>query len=144
MTLYKIDEVATECNLTKRTLRYYEEIGLVSPQRSDGNTRLYTREDIERLKKIISARDVLGFSLQELQRYIEVVEMLRGQRERYRSITDDEQRRHQLEQIDRTLGEQLAMMQEKIRTIHSFKDEAEQLREQVREGLARLSRETDS
>lgn len=144
ITLYKIDEVATECNLTKRTLRYYEEIGLVSPQRSDGNTRLYTREDIERLKKIISARDVLGFSLQELQRYIEVVEMLRGQRERYRSITDHQERRHQLEQIDQTLGEQLEMMEEKIRTIHSFKAEAEQLREQVRDGLARLNSEIEN
>lgn len=142
MTLYKIDEVATECNLTKRTIRYYEEIGLLTPQRSEGNTRLYTREDIERLKKIISARDVLGFSLQELQRYIEVVEMLRGQRERYRNITDLQERRQQLQQIDITLGQQLEMMESKMNTIQSFKQEAEGLRQQVREGLERLSSET--
>lgn len=142
MTLYKIDEVASECNLTKRTIRYYEEIGLLSPQRSEGNTRLYTREDIERLKKIISARDVLGFSLQELHRYIEVVEMLTGQRERYRSITDLEERRRQLEEIDDTLGKQLDMMESKMRTIQSFKEEAEQLRQQVREGMERLGRQS--
>lgn len=142
MTLYKIDEVASECNLTKRTIRYYEEIGLLSPQRSEGNTRLYTREDIERLKKIISARDVLGFSLQELHRYIEVVEMLTGQRERYRSITDLEERRLQLEEIDDTLGKQLDMMESKMRTIQSFKEEAEQLRQQVREGMERLGRQS--
>lgn len=141
MTLYKIDEVATECNLTKRTIRYYEEIGLLTPQRSEGNTRLYTRDDIERLKKIISARDVLGFSLQELQRYIEVMEMLRGQRERYRNITDLQERRQQLQQIDITLGEQLEMMESKMNTIQSFKQEAEELRQQVREGLERLSGE---
>ncbi|WP_411344874.1 MerR family transcriptional regulator [Paenibacillus sp. WLX1005] len=141
MTLYKIDEVATECNLTKRTIRYYEEIGLLAPQRSEGNTRLYTRDDIERLKKIISARDVLGFSLQELQRYIEVMEMLRGQRERYRNITDLQERRQQLQQIDITLGEQLEMMESKMNTIQSFKQEAEELRQQVREGLERLSGE---
>ncbi len=142
MTLYKIDEVASECNLTKRTIRYYEEIGLLSPQRSEGNTRLYTREDIERLKKIISARDVLGFSLQELHRYIEVVEMLTGQRERYRSITDLEERRRQLEEIDDTLGKQLDMMESKMRTIQSFKEEAEQLRQQVRQGMERLGRQS--
>ncbi len=142
MTLYKIDEVASECNLTKRTIRYYEEIGLLSPQRSEGNTRLYTRENIERLKKIISARDVLGFSLQELHRYIEVVEMLTGQRERYRSITDLEERRRQLEEIDDTLGKQLDMMESKMRTIQSFKEEAEQLRQQVREGMERLGRQS--
>lgn len=51
MSLYKIDDVAKECGLTKRTIRYYEEIGVMpSPQRTDGGTRLYTREDIDYLK----------------------------------------------------------------------------------------------
>lgn len=52
MSLYKIDDVAKECGLTKRTIRYYEEIGVMpSPQRTDGGTRLYTREDIDYLKR---------------------------------------------------------------------------------------------
>ncbi len=52
MVTYKIDEVAKQCGLTKRTIRYYEEIGLLpSPQRSEGNMRLYTQEDVDLLKK---------------------------------------------------------------------------------------------
>ncbi len=65
MERFKIDDVAKATGLTKRTIRYYEEIGLIKPPaRSEGGTRLYTAEDIERLKNIVAAREVLGFSLQ--------------------------------------------------------------------------------
>ncbi|MFD1988469.1 MerR family transcriptional regulator [Paenibacillus nicotianae] len=139
MTLYKIDEVATACNLTKRTLRYYEEIGLVSPQRSDGGTRLYSQTDIDRLKKIINARDVLGFSLQELQHYVKVTEMLNDQREQYRNTTDEEERRQQLIEMNKTLDQQLHMVDEKLNRIYAFKADAELLRQRIQEGLAQLN-----
>jgi len=138
MTLYKIDEVATACNLTKRTLRYYEEIGLVSPQRSEGGTRLYSQTDIDRLKKIINARDVLGFSLQELQHYVKVTEMLNDQREQYRNTTDEEERRQQLIEMNKTLDQQLHMVDEKLNRIYAFKADAELLRQRIQEGLAQL------
>ncbi|MDN4619499.1 MerR family transcriptional regulator [Paenibacillus sp. PsM32] len=139
MTLYKIDEVATACNLTKRTLRYYEEIGLVSPQRSEGGTRLYSQTDIDRLKKIINARDVLGFSLQELQHYVKVTEMLNDQREQYRNTTDEEERRQQLIEMNKTLDQQLHMVDEKLNRIYAFKADAELLRQRIQEGLAKLN-----
>lgn len=139
MTLYKIDEVATACNLTKRTLRYYEEIGLVSPQRSEGGTRLYSQTDIDRLKKIINARDVLGFSLQELQHYVKVTEMLNDQREQYRNTTDEEERRQQLIEMNKTLDQQLHMVDEKLNRIYAFKADAELLRQRIQEGLAQLN-----
>ena len=61
MSLYKIDDVAKECGLTKRTIRYYEEIGVMpSPQRTDGGTRLYTREDIDYLKRSSVPRKCLA------------------------------------------------------------------------------------
>lgn len=139
MTFYKIDEVATACNLTKRTLRYYEEIGLVSPQRSDGGTRLYSQTDIDRLKKIINARDVLGFSLQELQHYVKVTEMLNDQREQYRNTTDEEERRQKLIEMNKTLDQQLHMVDEKLNRIYAFKADVELLRQRIQEGLAQLN-----
>lgn len=144
MTLYKIDEVATECNLTKRTLRYYEEIGLVSPQRSDGGTRLYSQPDIDRLKKIINARDVLGFSLQELQHYVKVTEMLNDQREQYRNTTDEDERRQQLIQMNKTLDQQLHMVDEKLNRIYAFKADAELLRQRIQDGLDKLDQPSGS
>ena len=50
--MYKIDEVTKQVGLTKRTLRYYEEIGLIHPQNVVREIiRLYTDEDIARIKK---------------------------------------------------------------------------------------------
>ncbi len=70
INMYKIDEVTKQVGLTKRTLRYYEEIGLIHPpERSEGNIRLYTDEDIARIKRIVEAKEVLGITLQEMQHF---------------------------------------------------------------------------
>lgn len=143
--MFKIDEVAKECGLTKRTIRYYEEIGLLpSPQRSSGNMRLYTQEDIDLLKKIVSTKEVLGFSLQELQRYVQSAELLKDQREDYRSRTDQlepEERRRMLTDMERTLNEQLELMERKIGSIRALQEELEEVRARVRARLEKLGKE---
>jgi DNA-binding transcriptional MerR regulator len=148
MITYKIDEVAKQCGLTKRTIRYYEEIGLLpSPQRSEGNMRLYTQDDVDLLKKIVSAKEVLGFSLQELQRYISVAEMLKGQRQEYRERTDHLQpaeRREMLIDMEVTLNEQLEMMEEKINSIRMLQTELKELRVRVCERKVLLDEKLDS
>ena len=60
--MYKIDEVTKQVGLTKRTLRYYEEIGLIHPQNVVRNICLYTDEDIARIKRIVEAKEVLGIA----------------------------------------------------------------------------------
>jgi DNA-binding transcriptional MerR regulator len=146
--VFKIDEVAKECGLTKRTIRYYEEIGLLpSPQRSSGNMRLYTQEDIDLLKKIVSAKEVLGFSLQELQRYVQSTELLKGQREDYRSRTDrlePGERRRMLTDMEQTLNEQLELMERKIGNIRALQEELEEVRTRVRVRLEQLEDEGGS
>ncbi len=49
---YKIGEVAEQLNTTVRTIRYYEEEALLTPHRTNGGTRLYTKQHISRLKAI--------------------------------------------------------------------------------------------
>jgi DNA-binding transcriptional MerR regulator len=49
----RIGEMATVCGVSRRTLRYYEELGLVTPQRSDGGVRLYSNADVARVHKIV-------------------------------------------------------------------------------------------
>lgn len=63
--IYRIGDLAREFDVSLRTLRFYEDRGLISPERS-GSTRLYTNEDRKRLKIIILAKNV-GFSLIEIQ-----------------------------------------------------------------------------
>ncbi len=64
----QIGEAADRSGLTQRTLRYYEEKGLLKPpSRMDGGFRLYSGEDIERIERIKELRDLLGFSLADIK-----------------------------------------------------------------------------
>ena len=82
---FMISAVAEQYQLHPQTLRLYEREGLLKPSRSDGNTRLYTAEDLERLEVILKLTRDLGVNLAgveiilnmrekmgEMQRQIEV------------------------------------------------------------------------
>src|SRR3989442_2696618 len=88
---YTISAVADRYSLHPQTLRLYEREGLLKPSRSEGNTRLYTQEDIERLELILSLTRDLGVNLagvevvlnmrkrmedmqREMQQFIEYIE----------------------------------------------------------------------
>src|SRR2546426_6392088 len=88
---YMISAVAESYGIHPQTLRLYEREGLLKPSRSEGNTRLYTQEDIERLELILSLTRDLGVNLagvevvlnmrkrmeemqREMQEFIEYVE----------------------------------------------------------------------
>jgi MerR family transcriptional regulator/heat shock protein HspR len=60
---YMISSVAEQYNIHPQTLRLYEREGLLRPSRSDGNTRLYTDEDLERLEVILKLTRDLGVNL---------------------------------------------------------------------------------
>src|SRR5665811_1127517 len=65
--LLRIQEVAAETGLTPRSIRYYEEFGLLRPAaRSQGDYRLYDTSDLERLRFIRELRDDAGFSLAQI------------------------------------------------------------------------------
>ncbi|WP_299951822.1 MerR family transcriptional regulator [uncultured Modestobacter sp.] len=65
--LVQIGQVAERTGLSLRTIRFYEETGLVVPTaRSDGGFRLYSDQDVERLE-VIKRMKPLGFSLEEMQ-----------------------------------------------------------------------------
>ena len=73
-TTYQIGEVTERVGLSMRTVRYYEEVGLVVPSdRTSGGFRLYTDADIERLTM---ARELkpLGFSLDEVREILDLIE----------------------------------------------------------------------
>ncbi len=60
---YMISAVAEKYSLHPQTLRLYEREGLITPSRSEGNTRLYTAEDLERLEVVLSLTRDLGVNL---------------------------------------------------------------------------------
>lgn len=137
--LYKIDDVAKECGLTKRSIRYYEEIGLISPpERSEGGFRLYSDLHIERLKKIMNVRDVLGFSLQEVQEYMAISEAYEEFRLHYRENKEkmnEDERKEKLLEAEVILAQQLKMIDEKLKKMNDIRDEMNAMYQRVQKAL---------
>jgi DNA-binding transcriptional MerR regulator len=71
--LYSVTELAAELGATPRALRFYEDKGLISPQRA-GNTRVYTHRDRGRLMLILRGKR-LGFSLREVRDWLDLYDL---------------------------------------------------------------------
>jgi len=110
---YKIGDIAKLTNLTTRTIRYYEELGLLKSKknRSLGQLRLFDNDDIKRLKKIQMLKD-LGLTLEEIGQVIELYftdgRLLEGKR-----------------QVIQILKNHIATAEEKIKELNMFKSESE-------------------
>jgi DNA-binding transcriptional MerR regulator len=112
---YTIEQVATSMGLTKRTLRYYEEVGLLPPTgRTEGNYRRYSEEDIERIKRIKELRDLLGFSLSDIRQLLQAEEERGLIKLAYRQETDADGKIAQLDRADELIREQLHLIEQKI------------------------------
>lgn len=91
---FSIGDLARELGVTARTIRFYEERGLLSPARSSGRQRMYTRSDRGHLKLILQHRDA-GFTLEEMKELLALYddqpgpEGTRRQLERFRDITSE-------------------------------------------------------
>ncbi|SDO75204.1 DNA-binding transcriptional regulator, MerR family [Klenkia soli] len=71
--MLQIGEVAERIGLSLRTIRHYEEVGLAVPSaRSEGGFRLYTEDDVERLRVIMQMKP-LGFSLEEMRELLQAL-----------------------------------------------------------------------
>jgi DNA-binding transcriptional MerR regulator len=90
----RIGEIAERSGVTPRTIRYYEELGLLGPPgaRSKGAHRLYGDGDVARLRELIRLRDLLGLSLEELVELAEAAQTRDCLSARWASSTDDRER----------------------------------------------------
>ncbi len=135
--LLRIQEVASELGLTTRSIRYYEELGLLSPAaRSEGAYRLYDASDVERLEFIKGLRDDAGFSLAEISLLLED-EAARGRaREAFSRSSDAAERRAilvgSLARVDRQAG----ILREKIERIEAMVEAVEARRSRLSARLA--------
>src|SRR5215210_5105218 len=88
--LLRIQEVAALLGLTTRSIRYYEEVGLLEPAaRAEGAYRLFDADDIERLRFIKGLRDDAGFSLAEIGQLLEDDAARARNRARFRTSRDE-------------------------------------------------------
>ena len=113
--LYTIEQVATRTGLTKRTLRYYEEINLLPPTgRTEGNYRRYSEADIQHLERIKELRNLLGFSLSDIRQLLQAEDERDLIKLAYRQETDADGKIAQLDRADELIREQLRLVEQKI------------------------------
>lgn len=106
---FTIGELAQELDITTRTIRYYEERGLLAPQRTDGGQRAYTRRERGRLKLILRAK-AAGFDLEEVREVLEIYDTKpnqEGEREQALKLIGMTERR--LTEIDEKIAELVAL-----------------------------------
>src|SRR4051812_46573183 len=109
---FRIGEVAELVGTTPRTIRYYEEVGLLAapPAHEKGRHRTYDEADIRRLQELIRLRDLLGVSLEELKSLVEAEEARAVLRERWHQSEGAADRRAILEQARGHLTAQLELV----------------------------------
>lgn len=137
----RIGDVAARAGTTPRTIRYYEEIGLLPPadERVAGAHRTYAESDVERLTSLLQLKDLLGLSLEELkdlqlaeeardlrrqewnegvpdpQRRRELLESTRGHLERQLDLV--KRRQQKIGELETDLGQQLKKVQSLLREL---------------------------
>ena len=94
----RIGQVAELTGTTPRTIRYYEEIGLLpgAPEREPGSHRIYDQSDVDRLQELLSLKDVLGISLEELRELAAAESARASLREEWKSGVEDASRRREI------------------------------------------------
>jgi len=136
----RIGEVAERVGTTVRTVRYYEEVGLLpgSEDRAHGQHRSYSEADVERLREILQLKELLNLSLDELRGLVEAEEARAVIRERYRSSTDAAEREDLLVAAAGHLDRQLALIRDRRTALGELEERLAERRERVAERLAEL------
>ena len=119
-----ITEVAQAYDVSTRTIRYYEELGLLKPDRTAGNIRIYTKAEVVKLRLILRGKRY-GFTLDEIKEMI---------------LLFDKDRTG-IKQLERTIdfgNEKIGQVEAKIQELTEMKMEMEQLLMQFAEKLTNL------
>jgi len=115
-----IQEVATQLGVTPRTLRFYEDNGLISPQRV-GSTRVYSRRDVGRMQLILRGKR-LGFTIREIREFLDLYDT-------------DPEHREQMELLVARVTERLDLLDKQKAAIEETIGELRQIQSEARARL---------
>jgi DNA-binding transcriptional MerR regulator len=136
----RIGEVAERTGTTARTIRYYEEIGLLpSPSGHEkGRHRTYTEADVQRLEELLRLREALGVSLDELKELVEREEARAALREEFHASDDPSEQRRILEQLGGHIDRQLELVRARRAALDALEGELLERRTRVQKRLGEL------
>ncbi|HEY6624929.1 MAG TPA: MerR family transcriptional regulator [Acidimicrobiales bacterium] len=139
----RIGEVAKATGLTTRTLRYWEQLGLLSPSsHRESGERLYNASAIERVGRIRELQNLLGFSLAEVKVVLDAEDDLERIRSDYRANkTDPRRRRDLLVELIAANDTLLERLDDTVGRIRAFRDERADKGKRMRKTLRELDAE---
>ena len=114
--VYMISVAAELAGMHPQTLRIYEARGLITPKRSPKNTRLYSQDDVERLRRIQGLTTELGMNLAGVETVFELEEEMERMRRRMRSLERQAAKVHQelsaeIDRVRRSMKHELVLYQ---------------------------------
>ena len=141
----RIGDVARLLDTTPRTIRYYEEIGLLpaEPARHSGKHRLYTHEEVERIREVMRLKHLLGVTLDELKTLLTAEEARAEVRAQLRRDDVDPARRREL--LVEALGHidrQLELVRHRAAELAKLQAELTDTHKRVRRRLRELDART--
>jgi MerR family transcriptional regulator, repressor of the yfmOP operon len=142
----RIGDVARLVGTTPRTIRYYEEIGLLAeaPARPSGRHRIYTQAEVERLREVMRLKELLGVSLEELKTLLTAEEARAEVRAQLRREDVDPERRREL--LSEALGHidrQLELVRRRAAELEKLQEELCETRKRVRRKIRGLDAATE-
>lgn len=135
----QIGEVAERTGVTQRTLRFYEERGLLKPpSRMDGGFRLYSEDDVQRVEQIRRLQNLLGLTLAEIKEMVEADEALQQIKAEYRRDADADQKIEQIRQARAITEKQHGIVHQKLEQLQAMSDQLEKRLQQFDTWLENL------
>jgi DNA-binding transcriptional MerR regulator len=131
----RIGEVARRLGVTTRTIRYYEEIGLLGSagEREAGQHRAYGEQEVDRLRDALRLKSLLGLTLEELGELLEAEEARAARRDEWEHADLDPARRHELLEEALTYVErQLGLVRRRREEIDGLESELVERRDRIR------------
>ena len=132
---YRIGDVAERVGVTTRTIRYYEELGLLgtASARTKGAHRLYSEADIARLEELIRLRDLLGLTLEELVALAEAEEARAALRDQWAESATDIER-------TRIVEAAIPLVERQLELVRARQDRLSEFAGELSEKLRRLKK----
>jgi DNA-binding transcriptional MerR regulator len=123
----QIGEVAERTGVTQRTLRFYEEKGLLRPpSRMEGGFRLYSEDDVKRVQRIRKMQELLGISLAEIKEMVEAEGILRDLRAQFNPAAELPEKRRQLEKAIEVTQAQHTIVKQKTKLMREMESQLEE------------------
>jgi DNA-binding transcriptional MerR regulator len=118
----QIGEVAERTGVTQRTLRFYEEKGLLKPpSRLEGGFRLYSEDDVQRVEAIKRLQTLLGFSLADIKEMVEAEEVKLQIKATYRRDAETSERIGKLQKAVEVTERQVEVIDQKLQALEDMR-----------------------